>query len=253
MGQYHEIWAFDTAGAEPETIDHYKFGAGAKLAEQAYCSPLEGDSNVTADVLISSPYAAAIGLMVMTRWANRRLIVIGDYAEPSMCPHFDEEFPLDEYYGATPDSDVGLVECVDATEEAKNLLAEAIGYTFSGDGWCDIQRPDDFKDRIERIRGHEGPRYVIASGKGEFIRPEPLRSQATALAMPFIGGAWGAVIGLLACSDGQGGGDLQFEIPGRWAYTNVGIVPEDKVDGMADITDWVLRQERFARWVVGDE
>lgn len=241
------MWAFDPAKeAPPETIDHYKFGAGAKLAEQAYCGPL---SDEHPDILVASPYGSVVGLMAMTRWKDRRLVVIGDYADSVEEPAgWDEAEPCSSYYGMVDDDSI-----LDVSEDARMLLAEAAGYTFEGSGWQDTIRPDDYEERMLAIAGHAGHRYVIASGCGEFIRPEPLKSPATALAMPFLGGAWGAVIGMLAISDGQGGGDLMFEPAGRWAYTNVGMVPEDKVDGMTDVTDWVLAQDRFERWVIGNE
>lgn len=272
MGQYHQIWAFDpNKESPPEHINHYALGAGAKLAEQVYTVNLYHDDALVA--LVPSPYSSAVALAAMSRWKNRRLVVIGDYAQEGDVFGWAEQFPVTSYYGSTKPSapedfnpryydDVEAAAAqaqavhesvLDISQDATSLLAEASGITFDTQvrAWRDIVFPADYVDRIKCWQSLEDPtRYVIASGCGEYIRPEAFGSPTNGLAMPFIGAAWSIVIGLLAVSDGRGGGDLDLEPAGRWGYTNVNILAENKLNGQVDITDWVLSQDSIERWVL---
>jgi hypothetical protein len=259
MGQYHQIWAFDPdPTADAETIDHYAFGAGAKLGEQAYSFDLGGHA-------VASPYAMAVALMVAGPWRNKRLVVIGDYAEAGDVAGFVERHPLAAYYGAAPrgPSPNTAAGCRDVSDLARGLVGEATGFSFRrgegtcGDfGWQDIVEPEDLRDRVATwaAMADSGPAHVIASSCGEFVDPARLGGVAHPVASMFLGSAWCGVLGMLACSDGRGGGDLCFEPAGRWAYSSVGTVRRDDAvaNGHADVSDWLATQERFALWVLAD-
>lgn len=270
MGQYHELWAFDPTGIEPaETIDHYRFGAGAKLGEQAGTWDGRGwnrdtqkhtRSKYPKGVRTAAPYASAVALMAMGRWAGRKLIVIGDYAEASDVPGFKEEAPLNAYYGQSGtyhNAEEGPQRVADVSEYGLKLLAEASGQTPSGkSGWdTDFAKPVDWTERVKRWASMpEGDEQVIASTAGEYLTLKEFGTPSN-MAAPFLGAAWPVVIGLLACSDGRGGGDLDLEPAGRWAYTHVSMVPRSEATflGLADITPWVLSHDKIVRWVMGDE
>lgn len=247
----------DDAG-QAEGIHPYPFGAGLKLGEQAYCWEKDG-------IKLASAYSSVFGLLATTRWAGRRLIVVGDYAEPTDVNGFTfGGVSIDQFYGtvgayrstyqAEAEDTTPFDLTVDISEDAAKLLAEAAGYTAAGDGWKDLVLPDDLMDRAKRwLEMDDGMgNYVIVSSCGEYIRPltfaTPPRSK---LAMPFLGAAWAAVLAMCACADGRGGGDLDLDPAGRWAGTIVGVIPEaNMVDGLVDVTDWVASHRKFS-WLMG--
>lgn len=255
MGQYHEIWAFNAeepAAGRAQTIEHYAFGAGAKLGEQCYSFIPEGS-----ELRVASPYCAAIGMLASHgQWLGKRLVVIGDYAETDDVPDFVGPVPgwgLPDYY-SEGEVDTPREQIDNLTDEALKTLAEAAGYTFSGSGWKRVVVPDDIAVRAEKWHSAEAPvPHVLASSKGEYLRPEAFGSSANPLFMPFTGAVWPVAVAMLACSDGRGGGDTCFAPAGRWAFSVVTPVPADSVQqaGFVDVTDWVWAQERTG-WIASD-
>jgi len=231
MGQYHEMFAALPDGSV-EMIDHYAFGAGAKLGEQCYPD---------------SPYIAAIGLLAADRWREARLIVVGDYAADVPAPEgMPAECPT--WYG----SEAGPVNI---TELGIGLVGEAAGWSFNdghGIGWKGI----DPNPRLEEFRAGwmamPGEDVLVAIDRGEFIRPEKFGSPRAGLVMPLAGAAWAAAVGMLAISDGFGGGDLHLEPAGRWAGSRLRALPVAEVEasGATDVTDWVLGADRIG-WIMG--
>jgi len=241
MGQYHEIFAAMPDGTV-ETIDHYAFGAGAKLGEQCYRD---------------SPYIAAVGLLAADRWREAKLIVVGDYAADQPAP---EGMPDDcpTWYGASLShggDGLTALEVVDVTEFAVGLVGEAAGWSFNdnnGLGWKDIGPNPRFEEFKAGWLDMPGEDVLVAIDRGEFIRPEKLDSSRAGLVMPLAGAAWAAAVGMLAISDGHGGGDLCMEPAGRWAGSRLQAMPIAQValTGATDVTDWVLGADRIG-WIMG--
>ena len=113
MGQYHTVAAM--LDDDVATLDRERLGAGAKLGEQSYT----WDPDVGRR--IPSAYSAALGLMILGPWQDRRIAVIGDYSEPADDARCGYTGPghLCDLFGTGRDD----------TDTAVALLAEATGFT----------------------------------------------------------------------------------------------------------------------------
>ena len=238
MGQYHEIWAFGEDGVA-ETVDHYALGAGAKLREQAYPG---------------SPYLGVIGELVATRWADKRLMVIGDYADSFADAQtlaergnpWNEPMPLASYYGAVSrplDRRYrSSVKIVDVTDEAIAILEAKRGMKPRTPEYA-LSRPELYMDE-GGVRPHSpwmeldvipeatpafhadddnDPVFVYCPALGEAIDPHMYDSPRGRHSFAWIGNAWTFAYALLAISDGRGGGDFDMKNPGRWAYQKLSL------------------------------
>jgi hypothetical protein len=226
MGQYHTVVAM--LEDDVSTIDRDRLGAGNKLGEQSYT----WDPDV--GCRIPSAYSAALGLMILGPWHDRRIAVIGDYSEPgddARCG-FTGPGHLCDMFGTGRDD----------TDTAVAMLAEATGFTphRDDDGGGYIVSPDDLYDRLARVPRLDG--YVMTSTCGELIRPAAFGSPANPMGSLLLGAAWPVVNILCAISDGRGGGDFALTPPGRWANTRIAMpTVDDFPDGYLDVTDDVLR------------
>lgn len=241
MGQYHTVAAFTDDDSDPiYTIEHYDLAAGAKLVEQAYTYPERETGIVT-----PSPYASAFGLMMLGPWSSCRVVVIGDYADESCNPiHWDRVLNVDSYYGSAEHNDL----LTDQTELAQNLLGEAMGYSFTDDDgmrWKDTHPPTDLANRLWAASNMpSNDELVLVCTNGEYLEPAAFGTPGNPMASVAVGALWPMAYMLLAVSDGRGGGDAGFDIPGRWAYNKLGFAPRANAQRNAcvDITDWALRQ-----------
>ena len=225
MGQYHKVYAHLPSG-KVETIDHYRFGAGAKMLEQAYNG---------------SPYIAAVGLLATVgHWRGAHLIVIGDYVEDSDSTgafDFRLSYPFDTKYAAGD-------AAKDVTDNTIQLLSEASGYSFTNlTGWEQAYPPLDLDERKQRAFSAAGDFVLACPNRGEFIRPDIAGSPANDLEMPFVSAAWAFAYGMLACSDGKGGGDACLSPAGRWA--GEAVVPVTDCEDMTDISMWMMNCRAF--------
>jgi len=242
MGQYHQTFALPALPNErPQMFSHYALSGGAKLCEQNYTWQYDPDYQYggppPTGPLLASPCAAATAVMIsMGPWSSRRIVTVGDYHEGEHS----------ELYGAGEE----LVQ--DITAEVTAITAEAFGFTFRSDGgspWLELELPDDFGHRITRAQCtliHD-PSLVLTAVTNsglEYLRPDAFDSPPHPVASCLLGGLWPTALIMTAVSDGLGGGDANFEIPGRWGGARFAWLPRDKADefGAVDITEWATAQ-----------
>lgn len=137
MGQYHYIVNLD----KQEFIHPHKLGAGLKLWEQAASGyPLTalllllavsngrggGDFSEETD-----EHTELIG-----SWGGDRIAIVGDYAEDDdMAP----EFEAGSIYHKCAEE-----EFEDISERVRPLVEAFRGVRFTGDGWRDVQKVEDW-------------------------------------------------------------------------------------------------------------
>lgn len=244
MGQYHQTFALPALPNEKaQMFSHYSLSGGAKLCEQNYTwlhdpeYQVGGTAGPPTGPMLASPCAAATAVMIsMGPWSSRRIVTIGDYHEGE----------YSELYGAGE----ALVE--DITAEVTAITAEAFGFKFRSDGrspWLELELPEDFKKRITRAQAtyiHDPSLVLLATPGGglEYLRPDAFESPPHPVASCMLGGLWPVALIMTAVSDGLGGGDANFEIPGRWAGARFAWLSQDKADeaGAVDITEWATAQ-----------
>lgn len=238
MGQYHWLIAIGDDG-DVATLNRQRLGAGAKLVEQSYTWDPD------AGAAIPSAYSAALALMILGPWRDRRITVIGDYAEPADDAACGWNGPghLCDLFGAGRDD----------TVLAAAVLAEATGFTCRPDAYGGhVASPDDLPDRLARVPRLDG--HVVTSSRGEFIRPDAFGSPANPMGSVMLGAVWPTVNVLCSVTDGRGGGDFGLTPPGRWANSTIAMVPTAVVPaGYLDVTDHVAAEmaARTRHWPAG--
>ena len=242
MGQYHQTFALPRLPQEKaQMFDHYSLSGGAKLCEQNYTWHYDPDYEIggppPGGPLLTSPCAAATALMItMGDWKHRQIVTVGDYYEGDLAA----------LYGGPAE----LVQ--DITAQVTALTAEAFGFSFSqrgGSPWLELELPEDFKNRIEVAEAMwigDWDRVLVARSADvfEYLRPGAFYSPPHPVASCLLGGLWPVTLIMTAVSDGLGGGDARFEIPGRWAGCTFDWMNRDHADqdGAEDITVWAMSQ-----------
>ena len=240
MGQYHMPVCVDTM----EQINPHRFGDGLKLMEFG-CS--------------GSGTMAAVGLLLMGegRWAGKRIVIVGDYAEADDVPgipnvdrlyaskadalEYPEHYPLppSEY----PD---------DISKEMWPLLVEH-GYwdgipTESKDHWF-ISDAHSMKGDRPEPSGVEA--FIANLDKKEALSPATFGDDPRwdSFIADYGGGVMTALAVLLACSNGRGGGDARADLgdwAGRWAGDHIGILPYGGANADFDDISRVVRDAMVA-------
>ena len=134
MGQYHWTVNLD----KKEFISPHKIGLGLKMAEQV------GDFHATTGdilfLLLACSHSRGGGDVpaegiedMLGRWAGDRVIVIGDYSEPSDVPGIDASQIIQSIF----DNEDGLPqpEWTDISELLRPLILKLWGVDMEGGGW----------------------------------------------------------------------------------------------------------------------
>lgn len=98
MGQYHHIVCLD----KREQLDPHDLGCGLKAGEQSYTYGAVRAALVAFLSRRPGNMPADLGYApkLVGRWAGKRVLAIGDYAEDGDLPGYDFDIPEGELYGA---------------------------------------------------------------------------------------------------------------------------------------------------------
>ena len=100
MGQYHRLVNLD----KKEFVEPYALGLGAKQYEHTGCKASLSDAMYL--LVMTSPASGGgdwTGTPLSGRWVGDRVVIVGDYTQPTSIPGYDE---ADKVYGAKDFTDI---------------------------------------------------------------------------------------------------------------------------------------------------
>lgn len=224
MGQYHKPVCIDTM----ETIHPHKLGDGLKLMEFG----MSGSGTMAGLALL---------LAGEGRWAGKRIVIVGDYAESGdiegidVVPLYRGREEYDRYVDRYPE------EYPLPRDSYPDDISEAVGQMLVDEGIL-AELPSELdwrKTHANEAYEPSGPDLLVVNfDKNEALDPEAFGDggQLGDFGNGYGGGTMTALAILLACSNGRGGGDFHGAGAGRWAGDRIGIVPEAGPGAWTDIS-----------------